>query len=53
VKVRFDIVAFQVPRHRSILYRSFLDEEKLVEALREAIRRGANVVSIRRVEVVG
>jgi hypothetical protein len=49
-RVGFDIAAFQVPRHRSVLYRSFLGEEELVKALREAIRRGANVVSVRRVE---
>jgi hypothetical protein len=41
----FDIV----PQHRSILYRSFLNTEGLVKALREAIAKGANVVSIRRV----
>jgi hypothetical protein len=46
----FDIAAFRVPQHRSLLYESFLTPEQLVEALKEAISRGANVVSIRRVE---
>jgi hypothetical protein len=45
----FTIAAFQVPRSRSILYRQHLTEEKLLEAVRESIRRGANVISIRKV----
>jgi hypothetical protein len=45
----FTIAAFQVPRSRSILYRQHLKEEKLLEAVRESIRRGANVISIRKV----
>jgi hypothetical protein len=39
---RFDIV--------SLLYRSFLDEEELLKAVKLAIEKGANVISIRRVE---
>ena len=45
----FTIVAFQVPKSRSLLYRQHLTEEKLLEAVRESIRRGANVISIRKV----
>jgi hypothetical protein len=47
---RFDIVAFKVPKHKSLLYRSFLDEEQLLKAVKLAIEKGANVISIRRVE---
>jgi len=46
----FDIVAFEVPKHHSIIYRTWLTEEKLKEALAFAISKGANVISIRRVE---
>ena len=49
-KERFDIAAFIVPKHRSILYKSLLDEEELLKAVKLAIRKGANVISIRRVE---
>jgi hypothetical protein len=49
-KPSFDIAAFQVPKHHSILYKSFLNEEKLLEAVKEAITKGANVISIRKVE---
>jgi predicted RNA binding protein with dsRBD fold (UPF0201 family) len=45
----FTIAAFQVPKSHSILYRQHLTEEKLLEAVRESIRRGANVISIRKV----
>jgi len=45
----FDIAAFQVPKHRSVLYRSFLTKQQLLEAVSEAIDRGANIISIRRV----
>jgi hypothetical protein len=45
----FDIAAFQVPKHKSILYRSFLTKTKLLEAVSEAIDKGANVISIRKV----
>jgi hypothetical protein len=45
----FDIVAFQVPKHKSILYRSFLTKELLLKAVDEAVSKGANVISIRRV----
>jgi hypothetical protein len=47
---RFDIVAFKVPKHKSLLYRSFPDEEQLLKAVKLAIEKGANVISIRRVE---
>jgi hypothetical protein len=46
----FAIVAFQVPQPHSILYRNFLTKEKLLEAVSEAIDKGANVLSIRRVQ---
>ncbi len=45
----FTIAAFQVPKSRSLLYRQHLTEEKLLEAVRESIRKGANVISIRKV----
>jgi hypothetical protein len=45
----FTIVAFDVPKNHSILYKQFLTEEELLEAVKQAIRKGANVISIRRV----
>jgi hypothetical protein len=45
----FTIAAFQVPKNRSVLYRQYLTEEKLLEAVSTSIRRGANVISIRKV----
>ena len=44
---KFDIVAFEVPKHKSLLYKRFLTEEKLKEAVSEAIAKNANVMSIR------
>jgi hypothetical protein len=49
-KLLFDLVAFRVPEHRSILYRCFRTKERLHEDLDEAISLGANVISIRLVE---
>ena len=46
----FDIVAFEVPNHKSLIYRRFLTEEQLLKALSKAIELNANVVSIRKVE---
>ena len=46
---RFDIVAFQVPKHRSLLYETWQSREQLHRALDRAIDRGANVFSIRKV----
>jgi hypothetical protein len=48
---QFDIVAFKVPDHRSLLYSSWLPVEALHNALNDAIEKGANVISIRLVEV--
>jgi hypothetical protein len=45
----FTIAAFQVPKSRSILYRQYLTEKKLLEAVSLSIKRGANVISIRKV----
>jgi len=45
----YDISAFIVPRHHSILYRSFLTKGELIAMLDEALSDGANVVSIREV----
>jgi hypothetical protein len=45
----FDVAAFQVPKHKSLLYKSFLNRQQLLKAVEEAIDRGANVISIRRV----
>lgn len=47
---RYDIVAFQVPKHRSLLYRMFLTRDELHRALDQALDKGANVISIREVE---
>ena len=49
-KKLFDIVAFEVPKHKSLLYKMFLTREGLHKALDEGIDKGANVFSIRRVE---
>lgn len=46
----YDIVAFKVPSHHSILYQAWLTEETLKERLSWALGQGANVVSIRLVE---
>ena len=43
-----DIVAFQVPNHKSLLYKMFLTEEQLLKAVSEAISKEANVISIRK-----
>lgn len=45
----FDIVAFQVPNHKSLIYLQFVGREGLHKALDKAMDQGANVVSIRRV----
>lgn len=45
----YDIAAFCVPKHRSILYKSFLTREQLLDAIEEALSKGANVISIRMV----
>ena len=53
---RFDIVAFEVPKHKSLLYKMFLTKETLLKAVEEAIEKSANVISIREVsaeEMVG
>jgi hypothetical protein len=47
----FDIAAFRVPHHRSVLYRSFIPKEELLKAVEKAIDKGANVISIRKVEM--
>lgn len=49
-KKLFDIVAFEVPNHKSLVYRKFLTKEKLLKALSKAIDLDANVISIRKVE---
>ena len=49
-KNRYDIVAFKVPRHKSLLYRRFLTLQQLKKAVEEACLKGANVISIRLVE---
>jgi len=46
----FDIVAFDVPYHRSLIYRSYQNRKELHEVLDKAIEKGANVISIRAVE---
>jgi hypothetical protein len=46
----FDIAAFRVPHHKSVLYRSFITKEQLLKAVEAAIEKGANVISIRKVE---
>lgn len=46
---RFDIVSFIVPRHKSTLYKMFQTKEQLHRALDEAIAKGSNVFSIRKV----
>ena len=48
---RYDIVAFRVPEHKSLLYRRFLTLNGLLKAVAEACNKGANVISIRLVEV--
>ena len=47
---RYDLVAFRVPRHKSLLYRRFLTIEQLKKAVEEACRKGANRIEIRLVE---
>ncbi len=47
---KFDIVAFEVPKHKSLLYKRFLTREGLHKAVDEGIDKGANVFSIRLVE---
>jgi hypothetical protein len=42
-------VAFEVPKHKSLFYRRFLTERQLKEAVTQAISKGANVISIRKV----
>jgi hypothetical protein len=49
----FAVVAFKVPEPHSILYRNFITKEKLLEAVSEAIDKGANVISVREVRKVG
>jgi hypothetical protein len=46
----YDMVAFHVPKHKSIAYKSFLTEPQLIEWLKNVLKDGANVVSIREVE---
>jgi len=46
---KYDIVAFRVPKHKSLLYRKFLNEETLLKAISKSIELGANVISIREV----
>ena len=43
----YDIVAFIVPHHRSIIYKMFQTREQLILAVQEATDKGANVISIR------
>ena len=43
----FDIVAFKVPNHKSLLYRRFLTKEGLLKAVSLAVDKDANVISIR------
>jgi len=45
----FDIAAFEVPKHKSLLYKMFLTKETLLKAVEEAIEKNANVISIRQV----
>jgi hypothetical protein len=46
---RYDIVGFRVPSHKSKLYKMWLTEEQLLNAVSEALRKGSNVISIREV----
>jgi len=46
----FDIVAFKVPEHKSLIYKRFQNEEELLRVISLAITKGANVMSIRRVK---
>jgi len=43
----YDIVAFEVPKHKSLLYKMFLSKEQLLKTVEDAINKGANVISIR------
>lgn len=45
--MKYDIVAFEIPKHKSLLYRMFLDRESLHKAIDDALDKGANVISIR------
>jgi len=47
---KFDIVAFKVPQHHPLVYRMRITEEEPLKAISEAIKKGANVISIREVE---
>jgi len=47
---RFDIVAFRVPDHKSLIYRRFLPQAALLNAVKQATDKGANVISIRLVK---
>ena len=46
----YAIVAFEVPKHKSLLYRRFLTTQQLLVAVGLAINKGANVISIRKVD---
>lgn len=48
---RYDIVAFKVPKHRSLLYDTLITRERLHKALDAALDREANVISIRESEI--
>ena len=48
---RYDIVAFKVPKHRSLLYDTLITREKLHKAIDAALDREANVISIRESEI--
>ena len=45
----FDIAGFKPPEHRSRIYRMFLNKERLLSAVSDAIDKGVTVISIREV----
>jgi hypothetical protein len=49
----FDIVAFNVPDHHSLLYRRYRTKDQLLSDVDTACEKGANVISIRGVRENG
>lgn len=45
----FDIAGFKPPEHKSRIYRMFLNKERLLKAISDAIDKGVTVISIREV----
>lgn len=43
----FDIVAFNVPDHHSLIYRKYQTKEQLLTLVAKSVDLGANVISIR------